>query len=69
MGNDKIFLYVLVSNSDTYSKSLPHKDFFLKVMDFPINDVNNFDNEKQLTITTFPSNKHGIDLKECIKWI
>jgi hypothetical protein len=59
MGKDKKYLNVLINNSNTYIKSNPHKTFLTKVMLFPIKDNLNFDNEKEITITMFPSNKHG----------
>lgn len=60
MGNDKRLINILYSDNEGYYKSYSHKLFFEKVMQFTIKDNNNmFDNEKQITITVFPSNKHG----------
>lgn len=64
MGNDKSLLMTLTSKFKPipfYLKSLPHKKFFIDIMEFKIKDESNFDNEGQITITMFPSNKHGIE--------
>lgn len=69
MGEDKKLIHVLTSNSSTYVKSLPHKKFFSEVMNFDIEDSKCFDNKKLITISAFPSNKHGLPFKECKSWI
>ena len=71
MGSDKIFISIIKSFSHKYTKSLPHKNFFVKIMNFPIKDNVSFNNNKGLVITKFPSNKHGIPIKdiEVEKWI
>jgi hypothetical protein len=66
MGKDKTYLAVLINNSKAYVKSKPHKLFLTKVMLFPIKDNLNFDNENEITITMFPSNKHGFKKGEII---
>jgi hypothetical protein len=66
MGKDKIFKSTIFSNNNNYIKSLPHKKFFVEIMSFYIPDDNNFDNENNLVVTTFPSNKYGFN-KEIFK--
>lgn len=61
MGKDKIFSNMLYSKYDEYKKSLSHKKFFTEIMKFPLIEDINFDNEKEITLTMFPSNKHGFD--------
>lgn len=67
MSNDKIFSFVLKSVNNKYNKSLSHKIFFTDIMNFPIKDNINFNNSSKLTITMFPSNKHGFK-KELIDY-
>lgn len=62
-------LYKILENKNSiYEKSLPHKWFFNEIMEYNINDNDRFDNESKLTITSFPSNKHGFEMKEVKKW-
>jgi len=63
MGKDKKYLTILENNNVTYKKSLVHKLFFNDVMKFPIKDDFNFDNNDKITITCFPSNRHGYPME------
>jgi len=63
MGKDKEYLTVLESTNNLYQKSFVHKLFFNDVMKFPIDDNMNFDTNENLTITCFPSNKHGYPME------
>jgi hypothetical protein len=63
MGADKKYLTVLENNNTFYKKSLVHKLFFTDIMKFPIKDNINFDNNEKITITCFPSNKHGYPME------
>lgn len=67
MGKDKRFIKSLNSRHTDYIKSSAHKVFFTDIMDFPINDNDNFDNENKIVLTMFPSNKHGFK-KELMAW-
>lgn len=66
LGNDKKLVDILKTNNRIYLKSSSHKKFFNDIMRFHIVDLINFDNEKIITITMFPSNKHGFEM-ECFK--
>lgn len=59
MGIDKKFKHILHNKSLAFTKSNAHKLFFKNIMNFPINDNIHYDNEEIITITVFPSNKHG----------
>lgn len=59
MGADKRFIKALESKHRIFFKSLGHKTFFVDIMKFPITDNVNFDTDNKITITSFPSNKHG----------
>lgn len=63
MGNDKKYLTVIENNNITYKKSNVHKLFFIDIMKFPIKDNINFDNNDKITITCFPSNRHGYPME------
>jgi uncharacterized membrane protein len=60
-------LYKILENKySKYKKSSSHKWFFNEIMEYNITDNLMFDNETKLTITSFPSNKHGLKM-ECFK--
>lgn len=64
MGYDKQLIYTLHSSLGIYQKSLPHKKFFTQIMEFQINDNENFDDKNKLILSMFPSNKHGFKMKK-----
>lgn len=62
MSDRKKLYKIIKSNNFIYMKSTPHKWFFNEIMEYNIQDIVMFDNENQITITSFPSNKHGYEI-------